>query len=154
MLRAALAGLADSPVRVLGVAGRRVLPRAVRCGPRSSIVNWLAYSEAMPHASLVITHAGHGTLARALSCGTPVLAIPHSGDMGENAARVDWAGVGVRLPWRFLTPATLRLAVARALSDRRYAARASKLAGWAAANDGVTRAAEFVEALVCGDRSD
>ena len=35
--------------------------------------------------------------------------------MGENAARADWAGVGVRLPWRFLTPATLRLAVRRAL---------------------------------------
>ena len=75
----------------------------------------------MPRASLVISHAGHGTVARALASGCPVLAVPHSGDMGENAARIDWAGVGVRLPWRLLSPATLRLA--RAARARRAGAR-------------------------------
>jgi UDP:flavonoid glycosyltransferase YjiC (YdhE family) len=67
--------------------------------------------------------------------------------MGENAARADWAGVGVRLPWRLLTPATLRLAVERALSDGRYAARAAELARWSASHDGAARAAELVEQL-------
>jgi UDP:flavonoid glycosyltransferase YjiC (YdhE family) len=147
LLRAALAGLADHPVRVLAVAGRRPLRRPVRCGHRDAIVNWLTYSRAMPLAALVITHAGHGTIARALVCGTPVLAVPHSGDMGENAARVDWAGVGVRLPWRLLNPTTLRLAVQRALSSDTYADRASELARWAASHDGVGRAAELVEQL-------
>jgi UDP:flavonoid glycosyltransferase YjiC (YdhE family) len=151
LLRTAVAGLADSPLRVLAVAGRRPLPRPVRCGPRTSIVNWLSYAEAMPRASLVVTHAGYGTLARALTCGAPVLAVPHSGDMGENAARVDWAGVGVRLPWRLLAPTTLRLAAERTLSDDRYATRARELAAWAAANDGPGRAAELVEQLVEGD---
>ena len=56
-------------------------------------------------------------MARALACGCPVLAVPHVGDMAENAARADWAGVGVRLPWRLLSPGTLRLAVRRALSQ-------------------------------------
>ena len=150
LLRASLAGLAGLPVRVLAVAGRRPLPRPTRCGRSASVVNWLTYSRAMPHASLVITHAGHGTLARALSCGTPVLAVPHSGDMGENAARVEWAGAGVRLPWRLLAPVTLRLAVQRALSDVRYATKAAELGNWAAANDGVGRAAELVEQLAGG----
>ncbi len=78
----------------------------------------------------------------------PVLAVPHSGDMAENAARIDWAGVGVRLPWRLLSATTLRLAVERALGERTaLAARAGELATWAAVNDGPTRAAELVEAL-------
>jgi UDP:flavonoid glycosyltransferase YjiC (YdhE family) len=70
--------------------------------------------------------------------------------MGENAARIDWAGVGVRLPWRLLTPTTLRLAVERVLHDRRYAARAAELGSWAGANDGPTRAAELVESIAVG----
>jgi UDP:flavonoid glycosyltransferase YjiC (YdhE family) len=101
----------------------------------------------MPHCVLVISHAGHGTVARALASGSPVLAVPHSGDMGENAARIDWAGVGVRLPWRFLTPAALRLAVRRALADGSLMARAQALARWAAVDDGADRAAGLVEQL-------
>jgi len=102
----------------------------------------------MPHCSLVICLGGFGTLARALSSGVPVLVIPHSGDMGENAARVDWAGVGVRLPWRLLSPLTLRLTVARVLDpEAGYARRAAEVAAWAAGNDAATRAAEMVEEL-------
>ena len=104
----------------------------------------------MPACALVICHAGHGTMARAMACGCPILAVPHVGDMAENAARADWAGVGVRLPWRLLGPATLRLAVRRALSERSLADRARELAGWAAANDGAERAAELVEGFARG----
>jgi UDP:flavonoid glycosyltransferase YjiC (YdhE family) len=67
--------------------------------------------------------------------------------MGENAARVDWAGAGVRLPWRLLSPATVRWAVRRALADARLRTRACELAGWASEHDGATRAAELVERL-------
>ncbi len=147
MLRAAISGLASSPVRVLATANRRPLGRPVRVGSNASLVNWLSYARTMPHAALIVCHVGHGTLARALVCGRPVLAVPHSGDMGENAARVDWAGVGVRLPWRFMTPTTIRAGVARVLGDDAYAQRAGELASWAAANDGSTRAAELVELL-------
>ena len=148
LLRAALKGLAHEPVRVLAASNRRtgVLPRDVPGNAR--VVDWLSYSRTMPQCQLVITHAGHGTLARALASGCPVVAVPHSGDMAENAARADWAGVGVRLPWRFLTPATLRLAVRRALSDPELARRAGELQRWAAASDAAARGADLVETLV------
>jgi UDP:flavonoid glycosyltransferase YjiC (YdhE family) len=115
------------------------------------LVEWLSYSQTMPGCALVICHAGHGTMARALACGVPVLAVPHVGDMAENAARLDWAGAGVRLPWRLLSPRTLRLAVRRALSDPGLAARAQALRDWAAANDGAARAAALVEQLARGE---
>ncbi|MGO9753613.1 MAG: glycosyltransferase [Solirubrobacteraceae bacterium] len=152
MLRAAISGLATSPVRVLATTNRRPLARPVRVGANAALVNWLSYSRTMPHAAVVVCHVGHGTLARALVCGRPVVAVPHSGDMGENAARVDWAGVGVRLPWRFVTPTTVRAAVSRVLGDEAYARRAGELSHWAAANDGATRASELVEQLALSRR--
>jgi UDP:flavonoid glycosyltransferase YjiC (YdhE family) len=105
----------------------------------------------MPRCALVICHAGHGTMVRALASGTPVLAVPHSGDMAENAARADWAGVGVRLPWRLLNARTLRLAVRRALAEPALKARAGALADWAASHDGAERAADLVEELALGE---
>jgi MGT family glycosyltransferase len=153
LLRAALAGLAGEPVRVLAATNRRPLERPVSVPANARLVEWVSYSQAMPGSALVITHAGHGTVVRALSSGCPVLAVPHSGDMGENAARVDWAGVGVRLPWRLLGPVTLQLAVRRALASPALAGRARELAGWGAANDGASRASVLVEELVLS-RSD
>lgn len=145
LLRAAVAGLAREPVRVLAAWNRRPLGAPLPVPPNARVVEWLSYSRTMPSCALVICHAGHGTMARALACGRPVLAVPAAGDMSENAARLVWAGAGVRLPWRLLTPATLRLAVRLALSEPRLATRARVMADWAAQGDGATRAAELVE---------
>jgi UDP:flavonoid glycosyltransferase YjiC (YdhE family) len=147
LLSAALEGLGPAPVRILAATNRRPPRRPVAIPANARLVEWISYSKSMPGASLVITHAGHGTMARSLMSGAPVLAVPHSGDMAENGARADWAGVGVRLPWRFLSPQTLRLAVRRALSEPRLATRAAALRDWAAAHDGALRAAELVEEL-------
>jgi MGT family glycosyltransferase len=147
LLRAALTGLAGERVRVLAATNRREPLPPLAVPANATLVDWLSYSKTMPGCALVITHAGHGTLARALACGCPVLAVPHSGDMGENAARADWAGVGIRLPWRFLTPATLRLAVRRALDRPELALHAAELQRWAAENDSASRSADLVEQL-------
>ena len=82
-----------------------------------------------------------------LAAGVPVVACPAVGDMAENASRVAWAGVGVSLPRRLVTPRGVRLAVERVLSDSAYARRAAALGDWAARNDGAVRAAAAVEAF-------
>ncbi len=148
LLRAALRGLAGEPVRVLATLNGRPLPAPVTLGPRQRLVDWVSYSRTMPQADLVVCHAGHGTLVRALSCGVPVLAVPHVGDMGENAARLVWSGAGLRLPWRLLSPTTVRLAVRRALDPReRFAERARWFRDDAAGQDGAARAATLLERL-------
>jgi UDP:flavonoid glycosyltransferase YjiC (YdhE family) len=152
LLRCALVGLAREPVRILAATNRKELARPVPVPRNARLVEWLSYGRAMPGCALVVSHAGHGTLARSLACGVPVLAVPHSGDMGENAARADWAGVGVRLPWRLLTPTTLRLAVRRALADGSLAARAAELSAWAARTDSAGIAASLVERLALSRR--
>jgi UDP:flavonoid glycosyltransferase YjiC (YdhE family) len=147
LLRACLDGLAGEPIRVLGSWNRKPLAVRVEVAANTRLVEWVSYARTMPQCALVICHAGHGTMVRALAGGSPVLAVPHSGDMAENAARASWAGAGVRLPWRLLGPRTLRLAVRRALSEPALGARAGELAAWAAGHDGASRAAELVEEL-------
>jgi UDP:flavonoid glycosyltransferase YjiC (YdhE family) len=147
LLCAALSGLRNARVRVLATWNRRPPPVTLEVPANARLVEWISYSRSMPGSSLVICHGGHGTMVRALASGVPVLIAPHSGDMAENAARADWAGVGARLPWRLLGPGTLRLAVQRALDDVGLAERAQEFAAWAGRHDGSRHAAELVEEL-------
>jgi UDP:flavonoid glycosyltransferase YjiC (YdhE family) len=145
LLRSALEGLADAPVRVLATWNRRPPPVPVDVPANARLVEWVSYSRTMPRCDLVLCHGGHGTTVRALADGCRVVVAPASGDMNENAARVDWAGVGARLPWRFVSPGTVRLAVERALADERMGERVRALAAWSAEHDGAERAAAIVE---------
>jgi UDP:flavonoid glycosyltransferase YjiC (YdhE family) len=147
LVRAALEGLADSPVRVLATINRRPPPSPIAVPGNARLVDWVSYARTMPLCDAVVCHAGHGTVARSLVCGVPVVACGHAGDQAENAARVRWAGVGVSLPRRFQTPTGVRLAVQRLLANPSYRRRAAKLRAWAAKNDGSARAADAVEAL-------
>jgi MGT family glycosyltransferase len=150
LLRAALRGLADAPVRVLAAYNRRLPPRPLPVPANARVVEWVSYARTMPNCDAVVCHAGHGTLARALASGCAVVACPVAGDMNENAARLDWAGAGVRLPRRFIAPRPLRLAVERALEEPSIRERARELARWWSANDPAAAAARLVEALGVG----
>jgi UDP:flavonoid glycosyltransferase YjiC (YdhE family) len=148
LLRAALEGLAGEPVRVLASANRRTPAGSPSVPANARLVDWVSYARTMPRCDAVICHAGHGTVARALACGVPVVACPHAGDMAENAARVRWAGAGVSLPRRFQTPRGLRLALRRLLADPAYTRRAAELRDWALRHDGAALAADELERVM------
>ncbi|HEX3435105.1 MAG TPA: nucleotide disphospho-sugar-binding domain-containing protein [Solirubrobacteraceae bacterium] len=150
LLEATLRGLADAPVRVLATWNRRLPPRPLPVPDNARLVDWVSYARTMPRCDVVVCHAGHGTLVRALASGCAVVACPAVGDMNENAARVDWAGAGVRVPRRFQTPRVLRLAVERALGDASIGARARELAQWAHTHDSGATAAGLIERLAGG----
>ena len=145
MLRAALEGLAEEPVRVLATTNRRVPEQPIEVPDNAVLVDWLPYSQAMAAADLAISHGGHGTVVRALSLGAPVLVCPAVGDMAENGARVEWSGAGLSLPRRLLSPRGIRLAVRRILGDPSYRERAEAISAWSQANDGAAKAAELAE---------
>jgi UDP:flavonoid glycosyltransferase YjiC (YdhE family) len=145
LLEAALRGLANLPVRVLATYNRRVPTRPIHVPPNARLVEWLSYSRTMPTADVVVCHGGHGTVARALCAGTPVVTVAAAGDMAENGSRVQWAGAGLGLPGRLLSPRTLRWCVQRVLEDPRFSSRASELAAWHRRHDGAKSAAMLVE---------
>jgi UDP:flavonoid glycosyltransferase YjiC (YdhE family) len=144
LLRSALAGLAAMPVRVLGVTAGRS-PGDVAVPQNARLADWVSYARTMPRCDVVVCHGGHGTVARALASGCVPVVVPAEGDMAENAARVDWAGVGVRVPRRLCTPGAVRLAVGRALARPSLRRRASELSAWASVHDGAERAADLLE---------
>jgi MGT family glycosyltransferase len=147
LVRTALAALAEEPVRVVATTNR-VRPQSPIPVPANAVlVDWLSYSQLMPIAALVVSHGGHGTVARALGAGTPVLISPITGDMGETAMRVAWAGAGLSLPWRLCRPGPLRWAIRRLLADPRFRSHAAEIAAWGRDHDGAERGAELVEEL-------
>ncbi|MBD0861352.1 glycosyl transferase [Gordonia sp. zg691] len=58
--------------------------------------------EVLEHADLLICGSGHGILAKAMSAGVPVVAVPGGGDQWELANRVQRAGAG-----RYVRPVTV-----------------------------------------------
>jgi UDP:flavonoid glycosyltransferase YjiC (YdhE family) len=145
MLRAALEGLADEPVRVIATWNRREPDPPLRVPSNAVVVDWLSYAKTMDSCDLVVSHAGHGTLMRAIASGCALVCCPVTGDMFENSARVDWAGLGTRLPRRCITPRGIKLAVRRALESQRIRSRVREAQAWVRANDGAARAAALVE---------
>jgi UDP:flavonoid glycosyltransferase YjiC (YdhE family) len=146
LVRVALEALADEPVRVLATTNRPG-EELLEAPANAVVVEWLSYSQVMPLADLVISHGGHGTVCRALGAGVPVVCCPAMGDMAENGARVQWAGVGLMLPWRLTRAAALRSVVRRVLGERSFAERAGEIAAWAHENDGTVHAASLVEGV-------
>jgi UDP:flavonoid glycosyltransferase YjiC (YdhE family) len=151
LVRVALEALAEQPVRVIATTNRlesdEPLPPVP---PNAAVVDWLSYSQVMPKASLVICHGGHGTVARALAAGVPVLCCPHLGDMTENSARVAWARAGLMIPWRLLGPRSLRVSACRVLGDQSFGKRAQHIAEWNRNNDGAGHGGDLVEKLALG----
>jgi UDP:flavonoid glycosyltransferase YjiC (YdhE family) len=145
MIAAALAGLADQPVRVIATTNRPAGKPLAGVPANARVVDWISYARTMPRCAVVVCHAGHGTVARALSCGVPVVGCPAAGDMAENASRIAWAGCGVSLPRRLVTPRGIRLAVRRVLGEPTLTTRARELQTWAAANDGGATASAALE---------
>ncbi len=148
LVRASLAALAGEPVRVVATTNRVVPSRPIPVPSNAVLVDWLSYSQVMPQASLVICHGGHGTVARALADGVPVLTCPAAGDMNETAARVTWAGVGLSVKWSLTGARSLRWAVAEVLGDPSYRDRAREISRWSEENDGAATGSRLIEALV------
>jgi UDP:flavonoid glycosyltransferase YjiC (YdhE family) len=145
LLRVALDALADEPVRVLATTNRHQPERPIEVPGNATLVDWILYSQAMPAADVVICHGGHGTVARALAAGKPLLVSPFGGDMGENAARVAWSGTGLSIPRRLLSRRAIRLATRRLLREPGFRGRALAVTEWSEAHDGAVAAADLVE---------
>jgi UDP:flavonoid glycosyltransferase YjiC (YdhE family) len=150
MLRAALDGLADEPVRVVATTNKHRPVERLDVPGNAVLEPWLSYSQLMPLADVVVCHGGHGTVARALDAGAPLLCCPAVGDMAENGMRVQWSGAGLSLPRRLLGPGSLRASVRRILGDPGYRERAKELAVWSRAHNGAEAGAAAVEALARG----
>ena len=148
LLRASIRGLGElDGVRVLATWNRRPLREPIELPANVTLVEWISYAQTMSHCDVVINHGGHGTLARVLASGAVPVVVPAGGDQAENAARVTWAGAGVRVAPRFASPRAIRGATERALFEPSLRAKAREFQAWHETHDAGARATELLEQL-------
>jgi UDP:flavonoid glycosyltransferase YjiC (YdhE family) len=127
VLQAILDGLDGTAVRVLAMCGDHLAEGDLRLPSNATRTGYVRHGAVLPHADLVIDHAGLGTVLATLAHGLPQLCVPLGRDQPANAAAVSRAGAGVvRVPSS--APDELGAAALDALTDRSMRARAKALA--------------------------
>jgi len=143
----ALAGL---DVEALVTTGRGLDPESLSVGRWTSVERRVPHDAVLGQADLLITHAGHGTVAVGVRYGVPMLCLPAGADQPFNAASVARLGLGEALA-PSSSSAEIRAAAARMLDDAGLRARCRAFAAVVAREPGRERAVELVEALAARD---
>ncbi len=149
LAEAALSALADRPVRVLLTLGpghdRSELSSLPRNARVESVVSQAAVLE---RAVLLLSHAGHGSVMKALWHGRPMVLVPWGRDQPGVAARAEALGVAVVVPPESASSEALSTAVDSALGQPRMRGRAEEEGARLRATNPMATAAEMLETLV------
>ena len=141
-----LAALGDLPVRGLVTTGPALDISGFPVPKNVEVRDFVPHDVVLPEASLVVTHAGLGTVHAALAAGVPLVCIPDGRDQDDNAARVVAASAGVRLR-RGVSARKLTAAIAAALEDGALCGGAARLGDALRGVDGATVAVDAIEEL-------
>jgi MGT family glycosyltransferase len=146
VLQRVTTALGELPVRGLVTTGRAIPVEAIDAPVNVTVVERAPHREVLRHAAAVVTHAGHGTVLKALAAGVPVVALPLGRDQLDNAARVAHHGAGVRLKPK-ASPESVADAVRRVIDEPSFASNAQRIAAAIAAETAEDRAAAELELL-------
>ncbi len=134
------------PVRALLTTGPALDGAALRIPANTRAVAFVPHRMVLPHAALMITHAGWQTVNASLADGVPLLCIPAGRDQPDNAVRVLRAGAGMRVRTG-ASPRKLRKAIVAALADPSLRDGANAMAKALARSDGAAEVAQRIERL-------
>jgi MGT family glycosyltransferase len=127
LLRSIARGLGRLPVSAVLTTGRAVEPSQIPAPPNVQVLRAAPHQRILTEASVVVTHAGHGTVMKALAAGVPMVCIPMGRDQKDNTARVLRLGAGVQLGKRS-APDRIAAAVAEVLGRPHYRTAARRFA--------------------------
>lgn len=125
VLRAAIEGMRDLPVRVILTVGPDGDPASLGAQPDNvHVARYIPQQLLLPRCTAVVSHAGSGTFLATLAAGLPQLCLPQAADQFVNAAAAVTSGCGIALPPAAIDPDAVRDALQRLLDDPafRYAA--------------------------------
>jgi UDP:flavonoid glycosyltransferase YjiC (YdhE family) len=149
VLQRIIGGLGRLEARVLVTTGPAIDPRSLRPEANTTVLQSAPHAEVFGRAAAVVTHAGMGTVTRALAAGVPLVCMPMGRDQLDVAARVTHAGAGLRLrPGS--KPAAVRAAVERVISEPGFRASAARLGASITADAAAQRGVSELEALAAG----
>jgi MGT family glycosyltransferase len=152
VLQRAATALGELPVRGVVTTGPAIPAGSIDAPANVTVLERAPHREVLSHASAVVTHAGHGTVIKALAAGVPVVAMPLGRDQLDNAARVVHHGAGLKLKPKASSDAIAR-AVRRVLDEPAFAANAERLAAAIAAETAEDRTVAELEGLANSSRT-
>src|SRR5207244_342241 len=97
LLEVILDALSGLEVRALVTTAGQVDARALSRPANVTIADYVPHAAVLDHTDVMVTHAGLGTIASALSFGVPLVCTPVSRDQFVNAERVAAVGAGIAL---------------------------------------------------------
>jgi UDP:flavonoid glycosyltransferase YjiC (YdhE family) len=149
LAEAALAALADKPVRVVLTIGPGHRPEEISVRPRNAHVEQtIPHSAVLRQGVLLVSHAGHGSVMKALWEGRPMVLMPWGRDQPGVAARAQALGVAAVVP-RGPDPRTaLAEAIERVLGSPQMQTSAAGHSARLQATDPPAVAASLLESLV------
>jgi MGT family glycosyltransferase len=127
VLQRVVDALGSLPVRGLVTTGPAIEPESLDAAANVEVARSAPHSQVLSRAAAVVTHAGHGTVIKALAAGVPQVCLPLGRDQLDNAARVEWHGAGLRLKPNAEADAVAS-AVRRVIEEPSFAAGAQRMA--------------------------
>ncbi len=144
----ALAALAPHPVRVVLTPGGGHQPAALHpVPPNARVEPYVPHSAVLERSRLLLSHAGHGSVMKALWYGVPLVLVPWDRDQPGVAARAEHLGVASVVARDQLTDALLTEAITRVLEDPRYQLRAQAVSRRLQADAPVATACGLIEQM-------
>ena len=106
-------------MRAVLTTGPAVAPDDVTAPSNVRVLRAAPHQQVLAEASAVVTHAGHGSVLKALAAGVPLVCMPLGRDQKDNTVRVLRLGAGVRVK-KGERPAGIAAAVRRVLEEPAY----------------------------------
>jgi UDP:flavonoid glycosyltransferase YjiC (YdhE family) len=107
--------------------GRAVDPGQIEAPESIRVVVAAPHKAILPQAAVAVTHAGHGTVLKALAAGVPLVCAPMGRDQKDNTVRVLRLGAGVRVS-KTARPSQIAAAVRQVLDQPGYGQAARRFA--------------------------
>ena len=114
-------------MRGLVTTGRAVDPADIPAPANVRVVRAAPHGAVLAETAVVVTHAGHGSVLKALAAGVPLVCMPMGRDQKDNTVRVLRLGAGVRVD-KSAPPERIAAAVQALLEDTAYAEAARRFA--------------------------
>jgi UDP:flavonoid glycosyltransferase YjiC (YdhE family) len=143
--QAAIAGLRELPVRVLVTVGSHSPEALGPLPPNARVEQFVPHGPVLERACLMISHAGHGSVMRALWHAVPMVLVPWARDQGGVAARASHLGVAAVVKAADVTPYKICAAAHAVLVDATMAGNVRRVAGRLRAMKPVGTACNLIE---------
>ena len=146
LARTALRTLAEFPVRtLLTLSERHPREELGAVPPNARIEQFVPHSKVLKRSCLLISHAGHGIVTKALSYGVPMVLVPWGRDQPGVAARAAALGIAEAIPRQDLTEARLSAAIRKVLGTASYQEEAARIAARMQGQDAVASACARIQ---------